>query len=79
MTFNIDQCNFLFGNASQSGGGIISGVVDTYAELPKPASNYDGQFYAVRNGTGGALAWVPFTSIYKYPAGLTSGDEKGGS
>jgi hypothetical protein len=48
------------------GAGVVSGIVDTYAELPTPAADYDGKFYMVRNSTGGLWTWA---GRYKYPAG----------
>lgn len=57
------------------GDSILSGTVSTYNELPTttstpPLTIYENKFYLVQEGSGGALSWMPLTSIYKYPAGL---------
>lgn len=53
--------------ASVSGGGFIEGQVDTYGDLPSPASDYIGKFFLVKEGSGGILSVL---NVYKYPAGL---------
>ena len=55
--------------ASGGSTGLISGRVDTYAELPAPAADYQGQYWLVEQPSGGALSWM---GIYKYPRGIYS-------
>jgi hypothetical protein len=49
------------------GAGIIEGSVNTWTELPTPASSYVGALYYVTTGSGTVL---PETGDFKYPVGL---------
>ena len=58
----------ILGDQPAAGGTIqfVSGSVDVYADLPTPVANYAGQFWFVRNGSGGLLSIL---NSYKYPSG----------
>ena len=57
----------IIGNGGLAGVSFVSGSVAEYADLPTPASAYTGQFWLVRDGSGGL--WSAF-GAYKYPKGL---------
>lgn len=57
----------IFGGGN--GSSFIEGAVDTYGDLPTPASNYQNKVYYVRDSSGGLMSWA---GRYKYPAGFYS-------
>ena len=46
---------------------IVSGIVQFYADLPVPVSEYTGEFWLVQENSGGLLSAF---GIYKYPKGI---------